>query len=255
MEAAVTGRTHPQIRVLRNREALSLAAAELVSSIAEESIAGKGRFSVALSGGTTPRRLYSLLGASPFRERIDWEKVHLFWADERCVPADHSESNYRLVVDTLLRRVDVPKDHVHRIRGEAEPERAAREYEEDIRRFFAPEPAPVFDLVLLGAGEDGHTASLLPGSPALREKKRLVVPVHREPPKPSRVTLTLPALNHASHILFLAAGHAKAAIVHEIVEDGNPKEYPAGLVQPVDGTVTWMIDREAAGLLDDQLAS
>jgi 6-phosphogluconolactonase len=252
MEAAVTGGTHPQIRVLRDLEALSLAAAELVSSIAQGSIAGKGGFTVALSGGNTPRRLYSLLGAAPFRERIAWKKVHLFWADERCVPADHTESNYRLVADTLLRRVDVPKDQVHRIRGEDEPERAAREYEEDIRRFFGPATAPVFDLVLLGAGEDGHTASLLPGSPALREKHRLAVPVYREPPKHSRITLTLPALNHASHILFLASGHAKAAVVHEIVEDGNPKQYPAGLVQPVNGTVTWMIDQEAAGLLADQ---
>jgi 6-phosphogluconolactonase len=254
MEAAVIG-TPPQIRVFRDLEALSLAAAELVSLIAEGSVERKGRFSVALSGGTTPRRLYSLLGAAPFRERIIWKKVHLFWADERCVPAHHTESNYRLVADTLLRRVDVPKGQVHRIRGEAEPERAAREYEEDIRRFFGPEPVPVFDLVLLGAGEDGHTASLLPGSPALRETKRLVVPVHREPPSPSRVTLTLPVLNHASHVLFLASGHAKAAVVHEIVEDGNPKQYPAGLVRPVNGTVTWMIDREAAGLLADQLAS
>jgi 6-phosphogluconolactonase len=255
MEAAVISSTHPQVRVLRDLEAVSLAAAGLVSSIAEGAIAGKGRFAVALSGGATPRRLYSILGAAPFRERIGWEKVHLFWADERCVPVDHNESNYRLVAGTLLRRVDLPKDQVHRIRGEEEPERAAREYEEDIRLFFGPAAAPVFDLVLLGAGEDGHTASLLPGSPAVREKKRLVVPVYREPPKHSRITLTLPALNQASHILFLASGHAKAAVVHEILEDGNPKQYPAGLVRPVNGTITWMIDREAAALLADQLGS
>ncbi len=254
MEAAVIGSPHPNIRVFRDPESMSLAAAEYVSSIAEKSIAGKGGFAFAVSGGTTPRGLYSLLGAAPFRERIAWKKVHLFWADERCVPVYHTESNYRLVADTLLRRVELPKNQVHRIRGEEEPERSAREYEEDIRLFFGSAPA-IFDLILLGAGEDGHTASLLPGSPALREKKRLVVPVYREPPKQNRVTLTWPALNHAAHILFLASGHAKATVVHEIVEDGNPKQYPAGMVKPVNGTITWLIDRDAAGLLADQLAS
>ncbi len=251
----MSGVARPQIRVLRDPETMSLAAAELVSSIAEESLAGKGGFAMALSGGSTPRRLYTLLGETPRRERIDWKRVHLFWADERCVPPGHSESNYRLVAETLLRRVDPPKDHVHRIRGEEEPERAAREYEEELRRFFGDAAAPAFDLVLLGAGEDGHTASLFPGSPAVCEKSRLAVPVYREAPKISRVTLTLPILNHAAHVLFLASGRAKAAVVHEILEDGNPKQYPAGLVQPLSGAVTWMIDREAAGFLDDQLVS
>ncbi len=249
----MSGAGHPQIRVFSDYEALSLAAADLVSAIITAAAAAKGRVAVVLSGGSTPRRLFTLLGEAPRRERTDWKRVHLFWADERCVPADHSESNYRLAAETLLRRVDLPEDHVHRIRGEEAPELAAREYEEEIRRFFGPEVLPAFDLVLLGAGEDGHTASLFPDSPALREKKRLAVPVYHEAPKRSRVTLTLPVLDHAAHILFLASGRSKAGVVHEIVEDGNPKRYPAGLVKPVNGAVTWMIDREAAGLLDEQL--
>jgi 6-phosphogluconolactonase len=253
MEAAVSGARGPQIRVFSDYEALSLAAADLVSAVITAAAAAKGRVAVALSGGRTPRRCYTLLGETPRRERTDWKRVHLFWADERCVPADHSDSNYRLVAETLLCRVDLPEDHVHRIRGEADPELAAREYEEEIGRFFGPAAFPAFDLVLLGAGEDGHTASLFPGSTALREKKRLAVPAFREAPKQSRVTLTLPALNHAAHILFLASGRSKAGVVHEVVEDGNPKQYPAGLVQPVDGAVTWLIDREAAGLLDEQI--
>ncbi len=249
----MSGAARPQVQVLADPEALSHSAANLVSAIIEAA-AAKGTVSVALSGGSTPRRLYTLLGEAPWRERIEWKRVHLFWADERCVPPDHNESNYRLVAETFLSRVDLPEDHIHRIRGEEEPELAARVYEEELRRFSRPEALPVFDLILLGAGEDGHTASLFPGSPALREKKRFAVPVYCEAPKHSRITLTLPVLNRAAHVLFLASGRAKAAVVHEIVEDGNPKQYPAGLVQPVSGAVTWMIDREAAGLLDEQLA-
>ncbi len=248
----MSGGLGPQIRVFSDHEALSHAAADLVSAVITTAAAAKDRVAVALSGGSTPRRCYTLLGETPWRERTDWKRVHLFWADERCVPADHRDSNYRLLAETLLCRLDLPEAHIHRIRGEADPELAAREYEEEIGRFFGPVSFPAFDLVLLGAGEDGHTASLFPASTALREKKRLAVPVFREAPKQNRVTLTLPALNHATHILFLASGRAKAGVVHEVVEDGNPKQYPAGLVQPAGGSVTWLIDREAAGLLDEQ---
>ncbi len=248
----MSGTARPQVLVLADPEALSRSAADLVSAAIEAAAAAKSTVRLVVSGGSTPRRLYTLLGEPPWRERIEWKKVHLFWADERCVPPDHNESNYRLVAGTLLSRVDLPEDRIHRIRGEKDPEPAAQAYEEEILAFFRPAALPVFDLILLGAGEDGHTASLFPGSPVLREKKRLAVPVYREAPKHNRVTLTLPVLNHAAHILFLASGRSKAAVVHEIVEDGNPKQYPAGLVQPSSG-VTWMIDREAAGLLDERL--
>ncbi len=244
----------PQVRVFHDLEALSRGAADLFLSIANAA-ASRGRFAVALSGGSTPRRFYSLFGSVPYRENIDWKKAHVFWADERCVPADHDESNFKLAADAFLSRVDLPQEHIHRIRGEDEPERAAREYEKDLRSFFGPGPYPVFDLIILGVGEDGHTASLFPGAPALREKKRLAVPVYPAPPqKLSRITLTLPVLNHALQVLFLASGRAKAAVVHEIIEDKNPRQRPAGLVLPVRGAVTWMVDRDAAGLLTDQLS-
>ena len=242
----VAGNT--EVRIFAGMEELSRAAAEHIVSLSRTAKASR-RIALALSGGSTPGRFYSLLGAPPYRDVIDWPSVHLFWADERCVPPDHPESNFRLVRDTLLSKVALPGGNIHRIIGEAGPERAARDYEETIRTFFGPALFPVFDLIVLGMGEDGHTASLFSGSPALRERSRIATAVVLEPPKAARVSLTLPVFNHASQILFLAAGRAKAAVVHEILEDGNPKQYPAGRVQPDRGRVTWMIDREAASLL------
>lgn len=238
---------NPAVRVFADPESLFRGAAEFVASLAQGA-ASRGRFSVALSGGSTPVRLYALLASPPYRDRIDWARLHLFWADERCVPWDHRDSNYRLVYDMLLTKVSIPRGNVHRIVGEEEPECAAQEYDYDVRSFFEPS-FPAFDLVLLGAGEDGHTASLFPGAAALRERTRLAVAVFFEPPRISRISLTLQALNHAREVIFLASGRAKAAVVHEILEDGNPKQYPAGLVRPADGRVTWMLDRDAAGLL------
>jgi 6-phosphogluconolactonase len=242
---------HAEVRVFADLEELSRAAAEHIVSLSRSAKAS-GRFALALSGGSTPARLYSLLGAPPYRDAIDWFNLHLFWADERCVPPDHPESNFRLVRDALLSKVALPGGNIHRIIGEAGPERAARDYEETLRAFFGPGLFPVFNLILLGAGEDGHTASLFPGSPALRERSRAATAVVLDSQKPGRVSLTLPVLNHASQVLFLAAGRSKAAVVHEILEDGNPKQYPAGLVQPARGRVTWMIDREAASLLTER---
>jgi 6-phosphogluconolactonase len=133
--------------------------------------------------------LYTLLGSPPHRNDIDWKQVHVFWADERCVPEYHEESNFKLAVDALLSRVAIPRENIHRIKGEDGPECAAEEYDRELRFFFGTIEFPVFDLVLLGAGDDGHTASLFPGSPALRERTRLAVAVHLEAPKPGRVTL------------------------------------------------------------------
>ena len=240
-----------EVRVFADIEEVSRAAAEQFVSLSRSAKAS-GRFALALSGGSTPGRLYSLLATPLYRDAVDWPSLHLFWADERCVPPDHPESNFKLVRDALLSKVALPEGNIHRIIGEAGPERAAREYEEDLRAFFGPAPFPVFNLILLGAGEDGHTASLFPGAPTLRERTRLAAAVVLEPPKLSRVSLTLPVLNHASQVLFLTAGRAKSAVVHEILEDGNPKQYPAGMVQPVRGRITWMIDRDAASLLSQR---
>ena len=245
----MTERQRLQVRVFQDLEELSRVAAELFTALSKKSIASSGRFVVALSGGSTPHRLYSLLGSSWYRDVIDWSRMYIFWTDERCVPKDHPESNYKLAHDAFLSRVPLPAQNIHRIRGEDEPRKAAEAYEDELRNFFSGPGAIVFDLIILGVGEDGHTASLFPGSPALDEKLRPAVPVYFEEPKINRITLTLPVLNHAVQVLFLASGRAKAGAVHEIVEDGNPKQYPAGLVQPLQGSVVWMIDREASSAL------
>ena len=245
MEAAVIGTPDERVRVFQDLEALSRAAAELFTTLAKQRVAAQGRFTVALSGGATPRRLYTLLGSTPYRENAEWKHTHVFWADERCVPGDHPESNFKLAVDAFLSNVTMPKENIHRIKGEEGPRRAAQDYEQDIRSFFGPALFPVFDLIILGAGEDGHTASLFPGSDSLHERTRLAVPVYLEPPKLNRVTLTLPVLNKAAQVLFLASGRTKADVVFAVLESANGQHYPAGLVRPIHGVVTWFIDQEA----------
>jgi 6-phosphogluconolactonase len=240
----------PTVSVFPDNNSLSGAAADLIVKLVGRSIASRNRFCVALSGGSTPRTLYTLLASVPRKDFLSWERIHVFWADERCVPPEHPDSNYRLAFETLLSRVSLPDGNIHRVRGEQGSDPAARAYEDELRRFFGND-RPRFDLVLLGAGEDGHTASLFPGSPALREKELLAVSVHFDPPMHSRVTLTLPVLNDADYVLFLAAGRTKARIVQELIEGLNPDTYPAGLVRPVRGSLHWMLDRDAASLLRD----
>jgi 6-phosphogluconolactonase len=235
--------------VFQDLEEMSRVGAELFATLSKRSIASHGRFVVALSGGSTPHRFYSLLGSPWYRNNIDWSRVYIFWADERCVAKDHPGSNYRFAHEAFLSRVPLPAQNIHRIRGEDEPSKAAEAYEDELRNFFGGHGTIVFDLIILGVGEDGHTASLFPGSPALDERMRPAVPVYLEEPKINRVTLTLPVLNHAAQVLFLASGRAKAGAVHEIVEDGNPKQYPAGLVQPLQSSAMWMLDREASSAL------
>jgi 6-phosphogluconolactonase len=241
----VTGGTEGKVQVLANLEAVSQRAASIFLDLSRDAIASKGRFAAALSGGSTPVRLYTLLASRPFRDRLDWRHVHFFWADERCVPKEDKESNFKLAFDNLLSRVPVPADHVHRIKGEEDPDKGAREYEEEMRNFFGG-TFPVFDLILLGMGEDGHTASLFPGSKPLEERDRLALPVDREKPKTNRVTLALPVLNHAAHILFLVSGRSKADMVLKVLEGEEKERYPAGRIRPLHGNVIWLLDQEAA---------
>ncbi len=245
-------RVDTRIRVYADLEELSQAAADFFVKMSREASTSKGGFAVAISGGSTPRRFLSLLAASTRQERISWTSTHIFWADERCVPPGHPDSNYKLAHEALLSKIPIRDENVHRIKGEENSVTAARDYEESLRLFFGTQPLPVFDLIILGAGADGHTASLFPGSAAVHERRRIALPIHAEAPKPDRVTLTLPVLNNASQVFFLVSGREKAAILHEIMEDGNPKHCPAGLVKPVHGHVTWLIDREAASLLSEQ---
>ncbi len=235
----------PCIRQYPDSEALSRAAADFILYNSLQVLTSRHRCSLALSGGSTPGRLYSLLALPPWRDAFPWPRAHFFWSDERCVPPGHPESNYKLAFDAFLSRVPLPLQNVHRIPGEEGPDKAALLYEEELRRFFGDDRLPAFDLVLLGAGEDGHTASLFPGSPEIREQIRLTLPVHLAPPRLNRVSLSLPVLNNAGQVLFLASGRSKARVVSEILVEGNPRGYPAGLVRPVHGSVIWMIDRDA----------
>ncbi len=242
----MTSGRSPSIRVFADPESLGRAAADFILNFSRWVLASRGRFSFALSGGSTPKKLYSLLAASPWRDEFTWSMAHFFWSDERCVPPDHAESNYKLAFDSFLSRVPPPPQNVHRIHGEEGPDKAARVYEEELQRFFGRNSVPAFDLVLLGAGGDGHTASLFPGAPEIQEQKRLALPVHLEPPRLNRVTLSLPVLNNAVQVLFLAAGSSKAGVVRQIIREGNPEGYPAGLVRPVHGSLMWMLDHDAA---------
>jgi 6-phosphogluconolactonase len=238
-----------RVSVVPDPDTLSEEAARRFATQAREAVGTHGRFSVALSGGSTPQGLYHRLSQPAYRDQIPWDGVHLFWGDERCVPPDHPESNYRLARDTLIAHVPIPPDQVHRMPGEEEPAAAARAYARALEDFFCG-PHPRFDLVLLGLGADGHTASLFPGSLALEETERLVVPVEAEyGSRPTcRLTLTLPALRAARHVLFLVAGAGKAPILaRALTEDVG--EMPAARVVPTAGEVTWLVDEAATGAL------
>ena len=243
----------PRVVVHPSLEALSREAASRFQRLAADSIAVVGRFSLALSGGSTPRALYHLLSEQPLREAIDWPRVHLFWSDERFVPADHSDSNFRLAWEAFISKVPIPAANVHAVPTESgDPQAAAARYEETLRRFFASREgeAPRFDLVLLGLGADGHTASLFPGSPALDEHERLVVATHVAKLDAWRLTLTPPVLCGARHIVFLVSGSDKASALREVLEGPyDPHRLPAQLARPEKGDLTWLVDEAAASLL------
>ena len=235
--------------ICRNGDDLCRQAAAEFVRLAKESRHDRGRFTVALSGGSTPRALYSLLAAPEYKERIFWPQVHLFWGDERCVPPDHADSNYRMVRESLLSKIQISEANVHRMAGEKEPRIAAAEYEEELKDFFqlAPGAFPRFDLILLGLGEDGHTASLFPGSDALEETKLLVTATYVAKLNSHRLTLALPVLNHGAVVLFLVTGASKAPVVKEILrEDGRAARFPAAQVQPLDGRLVWLLTEDAA---------
>ena len=243
------------VRVATDAAALARDAAEVFASAAGDAVRERGLFSVALAGGSTPRGLYSLLAGESFRARVPWTRTHFFWGDERHVPSDHPESNYRLVHETMLSRVGVPEDHIHRIRTELPDAAAAADaYEETLRGFVGPvgRSRPLFDLVLLGMGSDGHTASLFPGTDGLHETTRFVVANWVERLGSHRITLTVPALCSAAHVVFLVSGADKAATLREVLMVEAPTEaLPASLIRPIrGGRLTWLVDQDAARLLE-----
>lgn len=234
------------VSVFQTSEQLALAAAERFVEAAKHSQETHGRFSVALAGGRTPTHIYELLATDSFRNRVEWSRVDVFFGDERCVQQDHPESNYAMAHRALLSKVPIPEANVQRITGEGDPTESAREYEARLRNFFGPMPWPRFDLVFLGMGEDGHTASLFPKSEALDEPLQLVVPT-KSPQGQCRITLTLGAFSHAARIIFLVTGEEKAATLSDVMQrQSGSRRLPASLVKPIDGTLEWLVDRKAA---------
>ncbi|MBX5450055.1 6-phosphogluconolactonase [Thermogemmatispora sp.] len=240
-----------QIAIYPDAESLSQEAARLVTRLAQEAIVTRGRFTLALAGGSTPRKLYSLLASEPYRSQIDWTRVEIFWSDERCVPPDHPESNYRMAHEVMLSKLPIPAANIHRMPAEQTDHQAAAEsYSAELRRVFSTTGVPVFDLIQLGMGPEGHTASLFPHQQALHERERLVLPVSVPKPPPERLTFTPPVINAARHILFLVTGSDKAEAIRAVLEEeGAPDDYPARLVHAAAGEVTWLLDTAAAAAL------
>jgi 6-phosphogluconolactonase len=240
------------IHVSANAQELSRFAAEQFVRLAIEAEREKGLFTVALAGGSTPRNLYALLAndEEPYREQLRWENIHFFWGDERHVPPDHPDSNYRMASEAMLARVPVPVENVHRIKSEAaDAGEAADEYEQTLREFFrlAEGQFPRFDLILLGMGPDGHTASIFPNSDVINEKGRLVIAPWIEKFQSYRVTLTPPVLRNSAAVIFLVSGAEKAKVLRQVLEgEYQPERLPAQLLRSTTTNVLWLVDRQAA---------
>jgi len=239
-----------ELRVYGDAEQIALAAAELFVALTTESIRARGRFRVALSGGSTPRGMYELLSAAEFSSRIDWNQVDIFWGDERYVPPDDRDSNYRMTFQALLRHVPVPVANVHCVPTEiSPPSAAAAAYEDQIRQSFADSSIPQFDLIYLGLGTNGHTASLFPRSPTLRERSHLVVADFVAEVNGWRITMSAPLLNRGRTVAFLVEGPAKAEVLRDVLLGPvDVERLPAQLIAP-EGKLLWMVDEAAATLL------
>lgn len=235
------------MQVFADMEQLSQAAVALIADRAYQAVEERGRFCMALSGGSTPRRTYQRLARSPYREQLPWQQVHVFWGDERCVAEDDPRSNLRLAREALLDHVSVPSGQIHPMACAADPEAAAAAYQGLLQEFFAP-GKPHFDLILLGLGQDGHTASLLPGTPAPQETVRMVIPVQTGREDFARLTLTVPVINQARLVVFLVSGRDKAGILRQVLDGTGQSGFPAQRIVPEQGEVIWLADRDAANL-------
>ncbi|HEY9869597.1 MAG TPA: 6-phosphogluconolactonase [Candidatus Obscuribacterales bacterium] len=242
------------INICKDASDVARRLAERFLELARQAAAGNGRFTVALSGGSTPRALYSLLATPDWRDAVPWHQIHLFWGDERCVAHDSTESNFKMVNDTLILKVPIPQANVHATSGQdRDPAGAALRYEEEIKRFFNLEAGqfPCFDLILLGMGPDGHTASLFPGSQGLQENKRIVVANFVDKFNTYRITLTLPAINQAQNVIFMVAGGDKSRMLSTVLQ--SPQVVlPAQMIAPAAGTLAWFVDEAAAAELNRQ---
>lgn len=244
-----------KVKIFSDPQQLAIAAAEQFVRNASQAIQAHGIFSAALSGGSTPHLLYRQLGSEPFSEQVDWSKTHFFWGDERCVPPDHPDSNYLKARQVLLQHIPIPEENVHRIMTELAPKKAAEDYEETLLRFFSSltddqdREQASFDLVLLGLGEDGHTASLFPGADVIHEETRWVKALYVDKLAAWRITLTPAILNRARQIIFLAAGAGKSNILQRVIYGSyQPDRYPAQIIRAETGELLWMLDEGAAAL-------
>lgn len=237
------------IWVYENLESLSQAAAGLFVQRARQAVQDQGRFSVALSGGHTPLRTYELLAQPPFRDRTPWTQVYIFWCDERCVPPDDPRSNAGMAHRTLLNHVPIPSAQIHPISCTETPQEAAAQYETVLHDFFGDQ-SPRFDLIFLGLGENGHTASLFPGTAVLEEQERWVAEVYVVEQQLYRVTLMASLINEAAVVAFLVSGATKSRVLKQILEGSyNPDRLPAQLIQPDKGELLWLVDKEASSLV------
>jgi 6-phosphogluconolactonase len=251
----------PEVIILNDAVAVAGEAARRWTRIAQDAVVQRGAFTVALAGGSTPESLYHLMARPEFRDAVPWEHTQVFFGDERCVPPSDPRSNYRMALEALLGRVPLPGANIFRMRGELPGWQAAADYERTLRRVFrAPtDELPCFDLILLGMGTDGHTASLFPGMPALEVSESLAVLTdvpHYVNPSVARITLAFPVLNAASHVLFLVTGESKAAAARAALAGSSaPHPTPAGMVRPVCGILTWLLDADAASLMHTSATS
>ncbi len=246
----MTTKSDINLHIFSTSQELGQAAAIHVSHLSEQAIAAQGRFTVALSGGSLPKLLCPPLVAEPLRTQIDWSAWYVFWADERCVPLTDAESNYRLAREYLFEHVNIPPGQIYALADSLDPAAAAAAYQTSLTQVFQAEAGqlPRFDLILLGMGEDGHTASLFPGHPLLQETERWVAPIFDSPkPPPERITLTLPVIKNARQVAFVAAGAGKADILSRVLgTDASSDLLPAQMVQPVEGELHWFVDEAAA---------
>jgi 6-phosphogluconolactonase len=239
--------TKPEITVFPDKEHFIAGAAEFMVARAVEAITARGRWTVALAGGGTPKPIYQRLAEAGYAQRVDWQRVHVFFGDERCVSPDDPRSNYRMAREALLDFVPLPADNIHRMRGEDDPALAALACEQEIQRLFRTLTPPALDLICLGMGDNGHTASLFPGTASLREQTRWVVPQYVEVMQTWRVTMTAPLINAARHVAFFVEGAGKAEMLHAVLHGPyDPDVLPAQMIQPADGQLHWLVDAAAA---------
>ena len=250
MASSEKSASFPDTEIYENPQELAWAAALRFAGLAEQFVAAQGKFTVALSGGSTPKAMLSVLAGKPFADSLPWHSIYFFWGDERCVPPDHADSNFRTATEALLGKVGVPQENLFRIPAEDEDHQsAANRYSAAIQQFFNTDQ-PQFDLIFLGMGADGHTASLFPGTAALQISDRIAVANFVEKLNAWRITLTAQTINQARNVIFLIAGQDKAAALKEVLEgERQPKTYPSQLIHPTTGSLLWMLDESAAGLL------